>query len=181
MGADRSIQVIDGEAAAADGFRTAALLAAVVRDLGDVDLVLCGRQGSDFDQGTVPGVLAELLGAGLVTLAGNVAPVDGGVRVWRATPQGQEVVDASFPAVVSVSNEIGTPRYPTSRGMLEARRKPPEVRDAASMNVPAGGVEVVEVFVPDVQGHCEVIAGPTPAAKAEVLLERLAAAGVFDA
>ena len=182
MGADRSVQVLDGQTGAADGFRTAELLAAVIRELGDVDLVLCGRQGSDYDQGTVPGVLAELLDAAYVTLAAAVAPAEGGVIVGRATPLGREVVQADFPAVVTVSNELGIPRYPTSRGMLEARRKPPTVREAnALLDGTAFRVEVVEVFVPSVQGNCEIIAGATPAEKAARLMERLAAAGAFDA
>jgi electron transfer flavoprotein beta subunit len=182
MGADRSIQVLDPETSAADGFRAASLLAAVIRELGDVDLVLCGRQGSDYDQGTVPGVLAELLDAGYVTLADSVAATEAGVIVGRATPLGREVVQADFPAVVSVSNELGTPRYPTSRGMLEARRKPPTVRSAAELPGQAGfQVEVVEVFVPTVQGHCEIIEGGSPAEKAARLMERLAAEGVFNA
>ena len=182
LGADRSIQVLDEETQSANGFRTAALIAAVVKDLGDVDLVLCGRQGSDYDQGTVPAVLAELLGAAYVTLASGVAPEHHGIRVRRATPLGEEVVEASYPAVVTVSNELGTPRYPTSRGMMDARRKPPEVREAASLNVvAAGGVEVVEVFVPDVQGHCEEVLGATPEEKARALMQLLAARGVFSA
>jgi electron transfer flavoprotein beta subunit len=182
LGADRAVQVIDPEVGSANGFRTASLLAMVVKDLGDVDLVLCGRQGSDYDQGTVPAVLSELLDAAYVTLAAGVAPVHGGVRVSRATPLGEEVVEASFPAVVTVSNELGTPRYPTSRGMMDARRKPPEVREAASLSTQAAnGVEVVEVFVPDVQGQCEEVLGATPEEKARNLVQLLATRGVFDA
>src|SRR5437588_10498700 len=79
LGAEQAILVLDPEVEAADGFRTAALLAAVIERLSDVDLVLCGRQGSDYDQGTVPAVLAELLGAGLVTLGAGVEPADGAV------------------------------------------------------------------------------------------------------
>jgi electron transfer flavoprotein beta subunit len=188
MGADRAIQVVDPEVGAANGFRTAQLLAGVVRELGDVDLVLCGRQGSDYDQGTVPAVLAELLDAAYVTLAASVAKAADGIRVGRATPLGAEVVEASFPAVVTVSNELGTPRYPTSRGMLEARRKKPEVREAAALLPGAtpgwaaalGGIEIVEVFVPDVQGHCEMIQGATPAEKAANLWEKITATGAFS-
>jgi electron transfer flavoprotein beta subunit len=181
MGADASIQVIDDETANADGFRTAALLAGAVKELGDVDLVICGRQGSDYDQGAVPAVAAELLGACYVTLAASVAAEGDGVRVGRATPLGSEVVDAPFPAVVTVSNELGTPRYPTSRGMLEARRKAPQVRQAADvLGAASGGVEVVEVYIPNVQGHCEVIQGDSPAAKAAALMARLVQTGAFD-
>lgn len=182
MGADEAVQVLDPETAQADGFRTAALLAAVARRLGDVDVVFCGRQGSDYDQGTVPGVLAELLGAAFVPLAAAAEVSAGGLQVARVTPAGLETVEASLPAVVSVSNELGLPRYPTSRGMLEARRKRPTVFQAADLldGSVANGVEVVRVFVPDVQGHCEIIEGATPADKAGRLLERLVEVGVLN-
>ncbi len=179
-GADASILVRDPSVQAANGFRTAALIAAVIRKLGDVDLVLCGRQGSDYDQGTVPGVLAELLDAALVTIAGEVRAGNGTVEVGRMTAAGQEVVEATLPAVVSVSNEIGQARYPTSRGMMEARRKKPTIYEAADL-LPqaAGGVEVTRISVPALQGHCEIISGDSPAAKVAVLLGKLAASGVF--
>jgi electron transfer flavoprotein beta subunit len=159
------------------------LLAAVVRELGDVDLVLCGRQGSDYDQGTVPAVLAESLNAAFVTLAAGIAPANSGVRVPRVTPLGEEVVEATFPAVVTVSNEIGVPRYPTSRGMLDARRKQIEVREASALlagNTPESGVEIVEVFVPQVQGNCQEVIGATPEEKARALMQLLSAAGAFN-
>ena len=180
MGAEDAVHVVDTESDRADGFRTAALLAAAVRKIGDVDLVLCGRQGSDYDQGTVPGVLAELLDAALVTLAADVRITEGSVQVARVTPQGIETVGARLPAVVSVSNEIGVARAPSARGMLDARRKKPTVFDSAELlGEPAGGVEVVRVFVPDVQGHCEMIEGGTPAERASRLFDALAKAGVI--
>lgn len=183
MGADASILVDDPDAGAADGFRAAELLAAVAKELGDVDLVICGRQGSDFDQGTVPGVLAELLDAALVTMAAGVEAGDGVVRVRRATPFGEEVVEATLPAVVSVSNELGLARYPSSRGMLAARRQPPQMKQASDLLGWVGGhrVEVKQLIVPDVQGHCEVIEGATPHEKAATLVQRLAEMGVLHA
>ncbi|MFQ5382261.1 MAG: electron transfer flavoprotein subunit beta/FixA family protein [Dehalococcoidia bacterium] len=184
MGVDDAVQVLDPESARADGFRTASLLAAVVGEMGDVEAVFCGRQGSDFDQGTVPAVLAERIGAGYVTLAADIASADGGLRIRRATAAGEEVVEVRHPAVVTVSNELGTPRYPTSRGMLQARRNRPAVREARDLvgeGDASAGVEIVELFVPDVQGHCEVIEGDSPAAKAMALMERLRETGALDA
>ncbi|MEE8337708.1 MAG: electron transfer flavoprotein subunit beta/FixA family protein [Dehalococcoidia bacterium] len=181
MGADGSVLVVDPEVAVADGFRTARLLAAAIGELGDVDLVLCGRQGSDYDQGAVPAVLAELLGNPVVTLASDVRVDGDGVRVTRALPEGDEVVRAPLPAVVSVSNEIGQPRYPSSRGMMAARRNPPTERQAADL-IDGGDarVELVRLIVPDVQGHCEVIEGTSPSAKAQALMARLQEQGLFD-
>ena len=183
MGADRAIHVVDSEACT-DGFRVAGIVAALARELGDVDLVLCGRQGSDFDQGAMPAALAERLDAALVTMAAGVAADgDAAVRVTRAVPNGEEVVRAELPAVVTVSNELGQPRYPSSRGMLAARRTPPE-RRAASDLVSGGAsaaVELVQLVVPDVQGHCEVIDGADAAEKAARLMARLRERGLLHA
>lgn len=180
MGCDETILVNDPEAAAADGFRTANLLAGVIRELGDVDLVLCGRQASDHDQGTVPAVLAELLDAAYVTVAMGVAMDGDDLLVTRAVPAGEEIVAASLPAVVTVSNEIGVPRYPTSRGMIAARRKPPTERQADEFTDGTGhAVELTQLFIPDVQGNCEMIEGATPAEQAATLLRKLEEEGVL--
>lgn len=181
LGCDRSVLVTDPQAALADGFRTASLLAAAIGELEPVDLVLCGRQASDFDQGTVPAVLAELLDSAYVPTAAAMQ-VDGDrLRVVRATPAGEEVVSASLPATVTVSNEIGIPRYPTGRGRMAARRQPPTVRPAEELLDGEQGhpVELVELLIPDVQGHCEIVEGETPAAQAAALLAKLRDAGVL--
>ncbi len=181
MGCNEIIRIDDPEAGAADTMRTARLISAQIRELGDVDLVLCGRQSSDYDQGTVPAALAELLGFACVTLGFGVsAAEDGRLRVQRATPLGEELVSVATPAVVTISNELGVPRYPTSRGMIAARRHPPTVRAAADLDAGgAHGIELVELFVPDVQGHCERIEGETPAAQAAVLFAKLEEEGVL--
>ena len=181
MGCDEIVRVDDATAAAADALRTARLLAAAIRELGDVDLVLCGRQSSDYDQGTVPAALAELLDCAYVTVGFDVRFEDGRLRIKRATPLGEELVSAATPAVVTISNELGVPRYPTSRGMIGARRHPPTVRPAAHLaaGVNGHGVELVELFVPDVQGQCELIEGDSPAAQAAALFAKLEAEGVL--
>jgi electron transfer flavoprotein beta subunit len=181
MGADRAHHVLDPEAGAADGFRTAALLAALIERIGPVDLVICGRQGSDYDQGTVPAVLAEFLDASFVTMAASVE-VDGGVvRVRRVTPDGFEEVEADLPAVLAVSNELGLARFPSSRGLLAARKTPPAVYQADELGPPAAHrVELTGLAVPRVQGHCELIDGSSPGDKASHLLAKLTAVGLFD-
>ncbi len=179
MGADRAIHVVADEPRT-DGFGVARILAGLVNELADVDLVLCGRQGSDFDQGTVPAVLAEHLDWSYVTMAGDVT-LDDVARVTRATPFGPEIVEAELPAVITVSNEVGQARYPSSRRMMAARRTPPEVMDGTALAGPANvTVELVELMVPEVQGGCEIIEGDSPAAKASALLARLEESGALD-
>jgi electron transfer flavoprotein beta subunit len=183
MGCDEIVRVDDPEAGRADSLRTARLLAAAIRELGDVDLVLCGRQSSDYDQGTTPAALAELLDFAYVTVGYDVRVESSAdrerLRVKRATPLGEEQVLASMPAVVTVSNELGVPRYPTSRGMMAARRHPPTVRPAAELDAGGGGPELIELFIHEVAGECEFIDGDDPAAVAAELLRRIEAEGVL--
>jgi len=179
MGADRVIDVASDDVGT-DGFRTAAIIAGLVEQLGDVDLVLCGRQGSDFDQGTVPAVLAERLDWSYVTMAAELK-FDRALHVSRVTPHGTELVEADLPAVVAVSNEIGQPRYPSSRLMLAARRVAPEALSAGDLAPEAtNGVELVELFVPEVQGQCVIIEGDSPGEQVADLLGRLAETGALD-
>ena len=184
MGCDEIVRVDDPDAAP-DACRTGRLLAAAIRELGGADLVLCGRQSSDGDQGVTPAFLAEELGYAYVTLASDVRAEGERLRVRRATPLGEEVVLASMPAVVTVSNELGVPRYPTGRGMIAARRHPPRVIAAASLGAASlgagggAGAELVALSVHEVAGECEFVEGADAAEQAAALLRRLEAEGVL--
>jgi electron transfer flavoprotein beta subunit len=164
-----------------DWHATAALLAAYIGRRGDVDLVLCGRQASDDDQGVVPAIVGELLGMPVITIASAVEVIatEAGhaARVRRVTPEGNETVEAALPAVVTISNELGQPRYPTAARSMAARRMQPEVIPAAALGVRDGDmrprVELQRIFVPESPGMCEFIKGDGAAAKAEALLARL--------
>lgn len=156
------------------------LLAAQIRSGGGADLVLCGRQASDDDQGVVPAVIAESLDIPLVTVARSVELPEGPggpLRVIRATPEGDEVVEAACPAVVTVSNELGEPRYPTMPQKMAARKVTPTVVKADELPLDAGDraprVSLVRQFVPVVKGDCELIEGGDAAELADRLVARL--------
>ncbi|MCP5056395.1 MAG: electron transfer flavoprotein subunit beta/FixA family protein [bacterium] len=159
----------------------AALLAAYVRSSGDADLVLCGRQASDDDQGVVPALICEALGMPLVTNARAIelAPAsdEPTLRITRVTPDGDEVVEVSCPAVVTVSNELGEPRYPTAAKKMAARRMKPEIITAEGLSLSPEALQprvaAQRQFVPTVSGDCEFLPGETPAALAEALIARL--------
>ena len=183
LGADE-VAHLACDAAALDAHATAALLAAWLRASGGADLVLCGRQASDDDQGVVPALLGEALDMPVVTLARAIELAAGGaaVRVTRVTPDGDEVVEAPLPAVVTVTSELGTPRYPTAARKLAARRIKPSVHAAEALLPEADArrprARLVRRFVPVVEGRCEWLAG-APAEMAGRLLERLASDGVI--
>jgi electron transfer flavoprotein beta subunit len=179
LGADE-IAAIPMEDPSPDYHVVAALLAGYVRSSGDADLVLCGRQASDDDQGVVPALLCEALGMPLVTNARGVELVEAegsALRITRVTPDGDEVMEVSCPAVVTVSNELGEPRYPTAAKKIAARRMKPEIITPEALSLSAEErrprVAALRQFVPTVQGNCEFLGGDTPAEQAEALVARL--------
>jgi electron transfer flavoprotein beta subunit len=121
MGSDELVLVVDPAMEVADAFATAQVLAAAIRKSGDFDLILCGRQASDYDQALVAMGIAEILGIPAVSMAKRVEVQDGNVVVDRVLPDGQETVELPMPALVTVTNELGQPRYPN----LAASWRPP--------------------------------------------------------
>lgn len=177
LGADE-ITAVPMEDAAPDYHVVASLLAAWIRSSGNADLVLCGRQASDDDQGVVPALIGEALGMPLVTNARAVEQVEGNAfRITRVTPDGDEVVEVPAPAVVTVSNELGEPRYPTAKSKIAARRMKPEVAEPAALGLSDQDLQprvlARRQFVPTVQGNCEFLAGETAAELADALVARL--------
>jgi len=177
LGADE-IAALTPPEGSCDVHVVAALLGAWIRSSGGADLVLCGRQASDDDQGVVPALLGEALEMPIVTHArAIVRHGDEALHVTRVTPDGDERVEVSMPAVVTVSNELGEPRYPTAKSKLAARRMKPEVIDPTSLGLADEALRprlrARRQSVPTVQGKCEFLAGDTAAELADGLVARL--------
>lgn len=187
LGCDE-IVAITVDASTLDCPGVAAVLAAYITKSGGADLVLCGRQASDDDQGVVPAVLGETLNMPVITVARDVSVLseNGWVtaRVTRVTPNGDEVVQAKCPAVVTVSSELGQPRYPTAARTIQARKMQPATFFAADLGLTDSDLQpravVIRQFVPRVQGSCEFIDGSSPAEVAARLVERLRADRVIS-
>lgn len=130
MGADEAILLTDPAFRGSDTLATSYTLAAAIRKLGDVDLVLCGKQAIDGDTGQVGPGLAERLGLPQVTFAIGLEIADsppagregGKLRARRLLDDFFEVVEVRLPAVVTVVKQINEPRYPSMRNVLKAKR-----------------------------------------------------------
>ena len=177
MGADQLILVQDEAAEAMDAYATAYVLSKAIEKLGEFDLILCGRQASDWDNAQVPLGIAEMLGLPCVTLAQKVEIAEQGLLVERALTDGYEVVEASLPALVTVSNELGEPRYPTLRGIMTASRKTPTVWTADDLGLDAASLEpklrLTDLFTPEADRQCELIEGEDEADAGRKLALRL--------
>jgi len=176
LGADELV-AIEADPEGLDHHGVARLLAAQIARSGGADLVLCGRQASDDDQGVVPALVGEELGMPVVSVARAIELGEGSVRVTRVTPDGDEVVEAPCPAVITISNELGDPRYPTAAAKIKARKKKPEIVAPEALCLSdadlAPKLTLTRQFVPSVQGNCEFLAGDSASDLAQALIARL--------
>ena len=184
MGADTLILCQDTMFAdLTDSFTTSQVLAAAVRKVGDFDLLLCGRQASDWDNAQVPLMLAEMLEVACVPLAQKVEVEQGRVVVQRLAPDGYDVVEADLPVLVTVSNELGAPRYPNMRNLMAAKRKRPVTWTCDDLGLEASEltarVEILELYARERSQDCEFITGEDGAAAAEKLAGTLREAGLI--
>jgi electron transfer flavoprotein beta subunit len=177
LGADEIIS-INAAADQLDGQVIANLIAAYIKKSGGADLVLCGRQASDDDQGVVGPLIGERLGFPVAPLARAIEVSGSNVKVTRVTADGDEVVEGTMPAVVTISNEMGDPRFPTAKSKMAARKMKPEEIAVADLGLSADEltprVVLVKQYVPEVQGNCEFLTG-SPADVAKQLITKLRA------
>lgn len=123
MGADSGIHLVDDALAGADAMTTASTLAAALRDAG-ADLIIAGNESTDGRGGMIPAMIAEHLGLPALTFVSELA-IDGGrVRGERATETATSVVSAPLPAIVSITEGMPEPRFPSFKGIMGAKKKP---------------------------------------------------------
>ena len=180
MGADEGVLLLDKAFDDGDHLATANALAAAIKKLGSFDLVLCGRQAVDWDMGVVGSILAEMLNVPCVTLAKGVQVKDGKAMVERILLDGIEMVETPLPALVTVSNELGEPRYPQLRQIMAAARKEVSVWSAGDIGLDASKVgssgsllNIERLYVPVRESQCEFVEGETPEESAQKLAQKL--------
>ena len=177
MGADEGVLINDDAFNNLDSYGTATVLATAIKKLGDVDLVLTGRQAVDWDLGVTGTFIAEILDAPVITFAKAVSVADGKVTVERVLPDAFEKVEAPLPAVVTVSNELGEPRYPKLQQIMAAGKKPVQTWAAGDLGLDASSLAprltLESLFVPVVDTKVELMEGDTPEEQAMNLARRL--------
>jgi len=153
MGAAKGILVTDDAALpGADALVTARVLAAAIKKVDAVDLVICGVESTDGSAGILPGMIAELLGMPQVTFAKHLELKDGTLTVNRQTVAGYDVVECPLPAVLSVTAGVNEPRYPTFKGIMQAKSKPVDQLTVGDLGLSGDDVKATQE-----------VAGVTPA------------------
>jgi len=140
MGADSAVLITDDAIAGSDALGTSKLLAAAIQKIGDVDLVVCGMASTDGGMSVVPAMLAERLDLPQLTLASVVEFQGDQFRVKRDGDAATEIIGASTPLVLSVTDQSGEARYPSFKGIMAAKKKPLDTWSLSDIGVDAGQV-----------------------------------------
>ncbi len=185
MGADAAILLCDPLFEQTDSFGKARILAAALRKIGDFDLILCGRQAGDVEMGLVGPFLAEELGIPCATLVANLVSSNGKVRLKRPTESGYEILEAPLPCLATITNdESNVPRYASVKGIRAAMRTPIPTWTATDLSLDAaalgqeGRIEIDEMWIPQREIRCELIAGESAEERARNLALRLRELGL---
>jgi electron transfer flavoprotein beta subunit len=178
MGADEVYHLSDEAFLGGDAFVTAKALAAAIKTLGEYDVVFCGKQAVDEDNASVGIMLAELLDVPHVSVVSKLEIADDAscAKAERDIEGGKEVIELSLPAVITAQKGLNEPRYPSFRGIRQARRKPFTQWAPGDIGLDAGEVgaagsklEIVETLPPPERPPGRIVEGEPAEAAAEVV------------
>lgn len=182
MGADNAILVSDPAVDGLDSQGAARILAAAIQKIGDAEMVIFGRQTIDTGTGLTTAQTARVLGWPMLALAGSIKVEGGKATVERVIDEGKQIISANLPAVLSVVQSIGEPRYPSFMGIRKASKAEIPLWSLADLGVsaPATVVSRTELLNPPSRDvACEIISGESPEAIAEVLAGKILAEKVL--
>ena len=140
MGADKGVHVVDDAIAGSDYLATSQVLAAAIEKIGDVDVVICGMASTDATGSVIPAMLAERLDLPQVTLGSVIESQGKEFRIKRDGDTSTEVIGATAPLVLSVTDQSGEARYPSFKGIMAAKKKPLDTWSLSDIGVDADKV-----------------------------------------
>jgi len=138
MGADAVVLLDDPSWYELDSAGLGQVLAAAIRKIDNIDLVLCGRQASDTDGGQVLFWIAEMLDMPALCPISKIEGIqDGALTVHRLMDEGYQRVHVQMPALLGISSEASNPRSPSLKGTMLANRALVPTWKQAYVDVPA--------------------------------------------
>ena len=121
MGCDEGILLNDSKFAGSDSMATSYVLAKAIQKIGNVKLIICGRQAVDGDTAQVGPSLAERMNFALVSYVKDIIELNEEFLICKKTIEsGYEVLQAKLPALITVVRGINTPRIPSLKGIIKA-------------------------------------------------------------
>jgi len=167
MGADEAFLVSDRAFAGSDTWATSYVLSSAIQTLGQVDLVICGKQAIDGDTAQVGPGVAEFMGIPFVAWVRKVEEIgEKAIKVERMMEEGYEVVEMPLPGLITVVKEINQPRMASLKGKMRAKKIEIKTLSAADLNpdfnkigLKGSPTQVLRSFVPPRKSGGEKVTG----------------------
>ena len=173
MGADKGIHIDDPTLNGADAFGTASALAAAIKGI-PYDVIFCGQRAIDDDSGQVGSILAELLDVPQLTIVTKVEIEGKTVKAVKPIEGAQLVIEGTLPCVITAQKGLNEPRYASLPGIMKAKKKPVDVKNAAALGLTVDlKAKVVKMTPPPARPPGKIIGGDGPAQKAAELAKLL--------
>lgn len=173
MGADKGIHISDPALEGADAYVVASALAAAIKTV-PYDIIFCGQRAIDDDAGQVGSILAELLGIPQVTVITKLDVEGASLKAIRPIEGAQLLIESSLPCLLTTQKGLNEPRYASLPGIMKAKKKPVDVKDAASLGVSLEKkTKILRITPPPARAAGQIIQGEEPAAKAAALAKML--------
>lgn len=167
LGADEGVLLSDRAFAGSDTLATSYSLSRAISKLGDVDVILCGKQASDGDTAQVGPGIAECLDIPFVAFVKKIEKIENGTaQVERMMEYGYDIIELPLPCVLTVVKEINEPRLPSLKGKMRARKYEPIQLKAEDLDVKkerlgltGSPTQVIKVFTPEIRREGEMLEG----------------------
>ena len=181
MGADEAILLSDRKFAGSDTWATAYTLSQAIKEVGDYDLIFCGRQAIDGDTAQVGPQIAENLSIPQITYVSKVDIEDKKVTARRKLEDGYSVIETELPVLLTVLGDLNQPRYPSIKRIVDAFSKEDTVKtwtaddfevDENKLGLDASPTQVYDTFVPTRDHEAEILEGSVEE-KVQKLIDKL--------
>jgi electron transfer flavoprotein beta subunit len=173
-GADEVVLVKDNLFDEMDSFQTAHALANGIRKIGNFDLILCGIQAADSNNGQVGIGVAELLGIPAMSMVHRIELVDGKVRMECVSPEGRGVFESQLPLLVTIGGEYYPFRNISIPAIIKAKKRTVPVWSGEDVGLSkTKGVHLISLAKRVSNRRCEIINGETSEAVGQNLARRL--------
>ena len=167
MGADNAILVSDNALEESDNWATSYALAKAIQHAGPYDLIICGKQAIDSDSAQVATGIAGHMDIPVVTYINSIIEVtDSKIVVQRVSATGEEIIEATLPAILSCEKTLNVPRYPTLKKTRKANRAEIPVLDCVTIGADIEKVgaqgspsKILKLYTPEPRQSGEVIKG----------------------
>lgn len=168
MGCDKAV-LVDPGVEDVDEFTTATILAKAIAGM-ECDILLAGFRAIDDGSAQVAGRVAELLGVPVVNVVTKLEVADGKALATREIEGGSEIIEVALPAVFTAQKGLNEPRYPSMKGIMQAKKKPMQKIGLADLGLDAGQVaakiKAISHFLPPSRAAGKIVPGePADAAR----------------